>query len=77
MKSFIIHQQLQIQQKNLLKGGKDVSLGDVNKVAYEYFSNKMKCVPTDNLDTEDPDLNFLKSVLPDMKLMTDSQKEIF
>jgi len=63
--------------KKTFKRGKDVSIGDVNKVAYEYFSNKKKCAPTDNLDTEDPDLNFLKSVLPDMKLMTDSQMRYF
>lgn len=63
--------------KKTFKRGKDVSIGDVNNVAYEYFSNKKKCAPTDNLDTEDPDLNFLKSFLPDMKLMTDSQKRYF
>jgi len=59
--------------KKSFKRGKDVSLSEVNKVAYEYFSNKKKIVPG-NSDIEDPDLNFLKSILLDMKLMTDNQK---
>lgn len=62
--------------KKSFKRGKDVSLSEVNKVAYEYFSNKKKIVPG-NSDIEDPDLNFLKSILLDMKLMTDNQKWFF
>jgi len=46
-----------------------VLLSDVNKAALEFFSKKKK---TDT--EEDMDLCFLKSLLPDMKLMTPDQK---
>jgi len=48
-----------------------VQLDDVNRAALDFFnSKKKKIVP----EVEDPDLCFLKSLLPDMKSMNDDQK---
>lgn len=48
-----------------------VQLDDVNRAAFDFFnSKKKKIVP----EEEDPDLFFLKSLLPDMKSMNDDQK---
>jgi len=48
-----------------------VQLDDFNRIAFDFFnSKKKKIVP----EEEDPDLFFLKSLLPDMKSMNDDQK---
>lgn len=50
-----------------------VSLEDVNKVVFDFFSQKKIINPIE----EDVDLCFFKSLLPDMKLMNPEQKRRF
>lgn len=40
-------------------------------------SSKRNCIPPDTKDAEDADLNFFKSLLPDIRHMTPSQKRKF
>lgn len=53
-----------------------ISLSDVNKSAYEFFSNKNKRTKTkdQNVEDSDADMAFFRSMLPDVKIMTPNQK---
>lgn len=53
----------------------DVSLADVNRSANDYF--RLKASSTKEKKPENPDLDFFKSVLPDMNEMTSDQKRRF
>jgi hypothetical protein len=49
-----------------------ISIDDANRSAFDFFQAKKK-----ENKQEDPDLSFLKSILPDMKEMTGDQKRRF
>lgn len=52
-----------------------VSLDDVNKSAFEYFEKKKQTTYRPSaLTSDDADVQFLLSLLPDLKKMTDKQK---
>ncbi|KAF5275769.1 hypothetical protein FQR65_LT16543 [Abscondita terminalis] len=60
------------------------SINDVNQKAYQYFEKKQQMLEEQNptktnttIESLDPDLAFLHSVLPDMKSMDGTQKRRF
>eukprot|EP00102_Acyrthosiphon_pisum_P021442 XP_016658652.1 PREDICTED: uncharacterized protein LOC107883347 isoform X3 [Acyrthosiphon pisum] len=59
--------------KSIKKKNNTSSLDELNKVATNYFTNK-KLTKERNEEPDDPDMNFLKSLLPDIKALNPKVK---
>lgn len=62
------------KNNHLKKKTNTSSIDELNKVVTGYFSNKKKAQV--NTDANDPDMDFLKSLLPDIKLLNPHAKRI-